>query len=159
MQVSPRKNKCMMNCSGVISTLLMLITGFVVYSYVKDTKEEADPIIIAITLIMNLGGSIYCLISVGTKDFALYSKLKWGLYLAMGVFTVSIVVYCFVIIDRGKNYDDLVALIICYVMFLIAYICALQLYSAEDSSAEGLLAPNPLSGQPSVTVQPVGASA
>lgn len=133
---SPAKNKCMMNCAGVVSTLLLLITGFVLYSYTNDPKETADGFIIALTLIMNIGGSLFCLVSVGTKNYVLYTKLKKGLYAAIATFTVAIVVYCFVIISRGMNYDDLVALLICYVMFLVSYICALQLYNTDDEGAD-----------------------
>ena len=132
MQSAPKKNKCIMKVSALLSTLLLLITGPIVYSYFGDSKEESDPLLVALTLIMNLCGSLYCLISVAAKDFALYKKLRFGIYAALTVFTASIVTYCIVIISRGKNYDDLVCLIISYVILLMAYIFAIRLYDTEQ---------------------------
>ena len=128
---TPKKNTCMRNTSGLLSTLLILITGYVIYTYYADTKEEADSGLVAITLLMNIGGSLYSLVTISVNNYRLYVKLRYGLYALVGIFTLCVVIYCFVIISRNKNFDDLVALIICFVIYIGAFILASRLYDVQ----------------------------
>jgi len=67
---------------------------------------------------------------VTTTNHELYKKLKIGLYAALAFFAACVIAYCFVIAHRNKNYDDLVCLIICFVIFFLAGILALRVYES-----------------------------
>ena len=132
MENERKKNRCMMNVSCLLAILLIFITGFVIFSYHDDDKEEGDITLSSITALMNIGGSLLILITVVTKNYSLYCKLRIAIYLTLFVFTGTTITYCFLIIRRGTNYDDLVCFIVCYVIYCLEAIFALMLYMDSD---------------------------
>ena len=141
MDTEHKKNKCMMYIVAILSILLILITPFVVYSNHNDEKESGDTLLSTINLLMNLCGSILILVSAVTKNYKLYCRLRYAIYGALTGFTGIMIAYCFIIIKRKKNYDDLAAFIVCYVIFCLECIFTLMLY--RNSSADETLNESP----------------
>jgi MFS family permease len=128
MKQEYRKDKCTMNIAMSASVFLILMTGFVVYSYFSDTHEDYNGWIVAATLLMNIGGGIYCLVAVSVKTRELYKKMLIGVIIGMVFFTLSVAGCCVMVIFITKNYDDLVGLVLCYVIFLVSSIFSARVY-------------------------------